>query len=49
MECVESVILHEMAHLLYGGHGKDFYAFLLTHMPDYHKRKKLLEESVKIC
>lgn len=48
MDCVESVVLHEMTHLLYADHGKGFYDFLIRHMPDYRARKKKLEESVKI-
>ncbi len=48
IKCVESVVLHEMAHLLYANHGSEFYAFLTHHMPDYHARHHLLEQSVKI-
>ena len=48
MQCVESVVLHEMAHLIYPNHGRDFYVFLTRHMPDYHARHRLLEQSVKI-
>jgi len=48
IKCVESVVLHEMTHLLYANHGSEFYAFLTRHMPDYHARHRLLEKTVKI-
>ena len=43
--CIEYVILHELAHLKYPNHGKRFYNYLLTHMPDYEWRKERLEEN----
>lgn len=43
--CIESVILHELAHLKYPYHTKDFFNYLLVHMPDYEWRKKRLEEN----
>ena len=42
-ECVEYVVLHELTHLIYRGHGKDFHAFLTEHMPDWKARKKRLQ------
>ena len=42
------VMLHEMTHLIYHGHGKRFYAFLLRAMPDARERKKRLSEGVRL-
>lgn len=41
--CIEYVILHEMTHLLYPSHNKDFYDFLTIHMPDWESRKRQLD------
>lgn len=43
--CIESVILHELAHLKYPYHTKEFFNYLLIYMPDYEWRKDRLEES----
>ena len=43
--CIEYVALHELAHLLHPLHGRVFYNFLSMHMPDWKKRKILLETS----
>ena len=45
---IDYVILHEMTHLLYHGHGNDFYAFLLHVLPDARERKKRLNEGVPL-
>lgn len=41
-ECIEYVVLHELAHLLYPDHGADFKTFLTDHMPDWKARKRRL-------
>lgn len=41
-ECIDYVILHEIAHLKYANHGSEFKCFLTQFMPDWKKRKKLL-------
>ena len=41
-ECLEYVLLHELAHLRVPNHGKDFYEVLDCHMPDWKERKNLL-------
>ncbi len=42
LECIQYVILHELAHLLYPHHNKDFYTFLSLHMHDWKARKERL-------
>jgi hypothetical protein len=41
--CIEYVILHELAHLIYSKHTKDFYDFITIYMPDWQERKRLLD------
>ena len=43
-ECLEYVILHELAHLKIPGHGKDFEAFLDRYMPDWREIRARLNE-----
>lgn len=42
-QCIEAVIMHELCHLEHKNHQKEFYQLLLTYMPDYKKRKNLLQ------
>ena len=42
-QCLEYVVVHELAHLLVHGHGPKFNAVLDRSLPDWRKRKKLLE------
>ena len=44
--CIEYVIMHEMCHLKYPSHTKQFYNFLSLVMPDWQKRKTRLEKVV---
>lgn len=39
---IDYVILHELVHLLHPNHGRAFYKKLLSLMPDYKDREKLL-------
>ena len=41
---IEYVIFHELAHLIYPNHSKEFYNFLTLHMPDWKERKRKLEK-----
>ena len=41
-ECIEYVVLHELAHLKIANHGADFKAFLSQFMPDWRVRQKQL-------
>ena len=43
-EAVDYVVVHELAHLRHMDHGKEFYALIEKHMPDYKARRKLLKE-----
>lgn len=42
-EAIDSVVVHELAHIVHKNHGKDFYALVKSVLPDYDRRKKLLE------
>ena len=44
MECLEYVVVHELAHLYEPSHGPRFKAFLDLHLPDWKARKKLLND-----
>ena len=46
IRCIQYVILHELTHLLYPNHSKDFYDFLTIQMPDWQERKKELDKEV---
>jgi predicted metal-dependent hydrolase len=41
--CMDYVIAHELCHLKYHDHSKNFYKLLNKYMPDWEKRKKKLE------
>jgi len=43
VEVIEAVVVHELAHIKYKNHGKQFYNFIYSVMPDYDERKKLLK------
>lgn len=42
-ECIEYVILHELTHLIYHGHGKDFYSQLEIFCPQMKEIEKKLK------
>ena len=42
---VEYVVLHELCHLIYPDHSKQFYDFLAVMMPDWKERKQLLNNT----
>ena len=46
IRCLQYVVLHELTHLLYPNHSKQFYDFLTVHMPDWQERKKQLDTEV---
>ncbi|MBF0650087.1 M48 family metallopeptidase [Dysgonomonas sp. GY75] len=41
--CIEYVIIHELCHLIYQGHTKEFYKLLGNEMPSWSKWKNKLE------
>ena len=41
--CIEYVILHELAHLKYPNHNKQFWDYMSVHMPNWEWRKNKLE------
>ncbi len=43
--CIEYVVFHELAHLIYSNHSKDFYNYLSLYMSDWKEREKILNEA----
>ena len=43
--CIEYVITHELCHLLYRNHTKEFFELLSNEMPDWERWKNRLENS----
>ena len=46
VHCIDYVITHEMCHLRFPHHDKDFYSLLSLRMPDWRARKTRLEKVV---
>ncbi|GEK91781.1 M48 family metallopeptidase [Alkalibacterium kapii] len=44
--CIEYVILHELIHFKYNDHSPKFYDMLYSMMPDWKKRKEILDKEV---
>lgn len=42
IECVEYVVLHELSHLKYHDHSKNFYNFISIFMPEWKERRRKL-------
>ena len=41
-ECIDYVVLHELAHIKYHNHSKKFYDLIARYMPDHRERRKRL-------
>lgn len=46
--CIKYVILHELIHMIYNKHSKEFYDFLYIFMPDWEERKRILDEEIAL-
>lgn len=46
IRCIEYVVFHELTHLIYNAHNKEFYDFLTIYMPDWKERKKRLDTEI---
>lgn len=44
IKAIEYVVVHELAHIRYKDHGKDFYKLIENYLPDYKERVLLLKE-----
>ncbi len=43
-EAIDYVVVHELAHIRFHNHGKEFYNFIESVLPDYKRREKLLKD-----
>ena len=43
IECIEYVVLHELCHIFYMNHQKNFWTLVEKYMPDYKLRRKNLK------
>jgi len=47
--CIDYVLLHELIHFKYDNHNENFYNLITVLMPDWKKRKEILDlEIVKM-
>ncbi len=44
--CIDYVVLHELIHFKHKNHNNRFYTFLTSLMPDWEKRKEILDEEI---
>lgn len=44
-DCIEYVVLHELAHLKFPNHQREFKSFLSIHMPDWKERQTRLKQT----
>lgn len=48
LEQVDSIIVHELCHIIYANHSDKFYNLVKSYMPDYDERNKWLKKNNKI-
>lgn len=48
LEQIDSIIVHELCHIIYGDHSEKFYDLVKSFMPDYDERNKWLKKNNKI-
>ncbi len=41
---IDYVVVHELAHIRYKNHGREFYRFVASVLPDYRERERLLRQ-----
>ena len=46
IDCIEYVVLHELCHIFYMNHQKDFWTLVEKYMPDYKVRRKKLKSFI---
>ena len=46
-EAIDAVIVHELCHIIYPNHSKDFYNLVLSFIPNYKQLDKYLKECSK--
>ena len=44
--CIDYVVLHELTHFKYNNHSDNFYQMIYSLMPDWEKRKEILDEEI---
>jgi predicted metal-dependent hydrolase len=47
-ECIDYVVMHELAHLIHANHSEAYYLLLSILMPDWKARKKKLNAETGI-
>ncbi len=48
MECIEYVVIHELAHFKYANHSRNFYDLVEKYMPEWKKRKMILDKEYSV-
>lgn len=43
LEAVDYVVVHELSHIVYKNHSKEFYKHIEKYMPDYKQRQNILK------
>lgn len=46
-ECIDYVVMHELCHIRFHNHGREFYKLLERHIPDWRRIKTRLDEQAE--